>query len=82
MAVILSVSIDSKQKQFLDEIKVSPSALLQRSINELMQNSDISKEYVEGLKKNIGFLQKTISKQGTFIDKNGLMQDYLQFEDV
>lgn len=82
MAVILSVSVEQRQKEFLDEVKLSPSAILQRAINEMMERQEVSKEYVEGLRKNMGFLQKTIAKQGTFIDKNGLMQEYLRFEDV
>lgn len=82
MAVILSVSVEQRQKEFLDEVKLSPSAILQRAINEMMERQEVSKEYVEGLRKNMGFLQKTIQKQGTFIDKNGLMQEYLRFEDV
>lgn len=82
MAIILSVSIEQKQKEFLDELKLSPSALLQRSINEMMAAQSVSKEYVNGLHNNIKRLQQTITKQGTFIDKNGLMQEYLNFEDV
>lgn len=82
MAVILSVSVEQRQKEFLDEVKLSPSAILQRAINEMMERQEVSKEYVEALRKNMGFLQKTITKQGTFIDKNGLMQEYLRFEDV
>lgn len=82
MAVILSVSVDSKQKAFLDEIGVSPSGLLQRSINELIENHKVSTEYVQQLQRNISLLQNTISKQGNFIDKKGLMPEYLETEDV
>lgn len=78
MAVILSVSIDSKQKAFLEEIKVSPSALLQRCINELMQNTEISKEYVQKLQSRMSMLQETITKQGEFINNKGLWEEYMK----
>lgn len=80
VAEIISVSIDRKQKEFLEAMKLSPSAILQRSINELMERNEVSPEFVKGLQKSISFLQETIQKQGTFIDKNGLMQEYLHFE--
>jgi hypothetical protein len=82
MAIILSVSVDAKQKQFIDDLKLSPSSLLQRVLNEMMQNSMVNQEELKGMHKNISLLQGTIRKQGTFIDKHGLFQEYLQFEDV
>lgn len=82
MAIIITVSLSKEQLSFIRETKLSPSAILQRSINEMMTRNEVSPEYVKGLQQNIHLLQKTITKQGTFIDKNGLMQRYLEFEDV
>lgn len=82
MAIILSVSIDIKQKEFLDELKLSPSALLQRVLNDMMKDYALNLAETKNLYKNVGLLQGTISKQGTFINKHGLMSEYLDFEDV
>jgi hypothetical protein len=82
MAIIKSVSIDKRQDEFISSVGLSLSGLLQTKINELMTDDKVSKEDFQAIKKNMGFLQGTIKKQGTFIDKHGLMQEYLQFEDV
>lgn len=82
MAIIISVSIDKRQAEFIRDTKLSPSAVLQRSLNEMIQRCEVSPEYVKQLQQNMSLLQKTITKQGTFIDKHGLMQEYLNVEDV
>jgi post-segregation antitoxin (ccd killing protein) len=81
MAIILSVSIDKQQADYLTETKLSPSALLQRTINELMERHEVSPDYVKHLQNNIQRLQETIQKFGSFVDKRGLMQEYIK-EDV
>ena len=81
MAIIISCSIDKGQSQFIADTKLSPSAILQRSINEMMERSNISPDYVKQLQTNIKLLQETITKFGSFIDKRGLMQEYIN-EDV
>lgn len=79
MAVILSVSIEPKQKEFLDELKLSPSALLQRSINELMLTQGVSKEHLEEMRKKMLRLQDIVMRQGTFIENHGLSTEFLEF---
>ena len=81
MAIIISCSIDKRQAQFIADTKLSPSAILQRSINEMMKRNEVSPDYVKTLQLNIVRLQQTITKFGTFIDKRGLMQEYID-EDV
>jgi hypothetical protein len=78
MAIILSVSIDSAQKSFLDELSLSPSALLQRTINDLMVNSSISNKEVRAIQERVKLLQQTIQKQGDFIQNSGLMPEYIK----
>jgi len=82
MAVVISVSIDKEQKQYLEELGVSPSGLLQRSINELIENHKVSNDFVNKLQSRIQFLQDVVTKQGTFIEKKGLMPVYLNEVDV
>jgi hypothetical protein len=82
MAIILSVSVDKEQAEFLKETKMSPSSILQRSINELMARQEVSKEYVQGLQANIKRLQNILTRQGEFIQKKGLAADFLETENV
>lgn len=78
MAVIISVSLEPKHKEFLDEMKVSPSALLQDSINDKIESYRVSRIALDQLKDRIASLQETITKMGTFIEKKGLFDEYLR----
>jgi len=82
MSVIISCSISEKQSAFVKEMGLSNSALLSRAINECMEISGVGQEEIKSLRKNITLMSSTLKKQGTFIDKHGLMQEYLTFEDV
>ena len=77
MATIISVSLGKEHKDFIDEMGISPSELLQRSINDLIESSKISQKQVQELTRKINFLQETINKQRDFIESNGLMDKFL-----
>ena len=77
MATIISVSLSKEQKDFIDEMAISPSELLQRSINDLIESSKVSQKQVQELTRKIGFLQETINKQRDFLESNGLMDKFL-----
>lgn len=77
MATIISVSLSKEQKDFIDEMAISPSELLQRSINDLIESSKVSQKQVQDLTRKISFLQETINKQRDFIESNGLMEKFL-----
>ena len=78
MAVIISVSLDQKHKEFIDEMGISPSGLLQRSINSLIEDQRVSQKYVDELKGKIERLQTTITSMGNFIDKHNLFEEYVK----
>lgn len=78
VANIISVSLNKEQKEFIDEMHLSPSDLLQRSINDLIENNKISQKRVDELQRNIARLQDVIFRMGTFITKKGLEQEWLQ----
>lgn len=77
MATIISVSLGKEHKDFIDEMGISPSELLQRSINDLIESSKVSQKQVQELQRKIIFLQETITKQREFIETNGLMDKFL-----
>ena len=77
MAHIISVSLGQDQKDFITEMGISPSELLQRSINDLIESSKVSRKQVDELNRRIGVLQGTIEKQRDFIETQGLMDKFL-----
>jgi len=76
MAVIISVSLNQIHKDFLDEMKVSPSALLRDCINDKIESFKVSRIAIDQLQSRISSLQETITKMGTFIEKHGLFNEY------
>jgi Arc/MetJ-type ribon-helix-helix transcriptional regulator len=77
MSTIISVSLDAKQKEFIDEMDISPSELIQRSINDLIESSKVSEKQVRELTRKIASLQEVLNKQRDFIETNGLMNKFL-----
>lgn len=79
MANIISVSLSKEQKEFLDEMGLSASALLQRSINDAIDSQRISQKLVKDLQNNIMRLQETLKKYGTFIEEQHLTDSWLKY---
>jgi len=79
MQVIKSVSISQQQAQFIEEMEISASDLLQRSINDIIESSKVSAKQVQELNRKIVILQETIGKQRDFIEAKGLMDAFLGF---
>ena len=77
MSTIISVSLSSKQKEFIDEMAISPSELIQRSIDDLIESSKVSQKQVQELTRRIAGLQEVLNKQRDFIEANGLMDKFL-----
>ena len=77
MSTIISVSLSSKQKEFIDEMAISPSELIQRSIDDLIESSKVSQKQVQELTRRIAGLQEVLNKQRDFIETNGLMDKFL-----
>lgn len=77
MSNIISVSISKEQSDFIDEMDISPSKLLQDSINVAMENTKISQKVLDEFKRKILALQDTLNMQRTFIERKGLMDDFI-----
>lgn len=76
MAVILSVSISKEQQDFLNEMNLSPSELIQTAIEQEKIRSRVSVELLKQKETTISYLQKKLTEMGTFISDNGLMDKY------
>ncbi len=77
MSTIISVSLSAKQKEFIDEMAISPSELIQRSIDDLIESSKVSQKQVQELTRRIAGLQEVLNKQRDFIETNGLMDKFI-----
>jgi len=78
MSTIISVSITPQQKQFIDEMAISPSELLQDCINQQIESNKVSVKLLEELNRKIAVLREVIDKQRDFIESKGLMDDFIK----
>lgn len=74
---IISISINEEQKKFLQENKVKPSKVFQKSVEELMKKEDINLK--EELRKR-EVLQKLNSELKEFISLKGLNEEWINFK--
>lgn len=80
MTNILSVSISNEQAQFLRETGFSASKLLQQAINSLMEttNEGDLKQLLNHKQNKIASLLETVTNQRDFMEKQGLLNEYLK----
>lgn len=83
MTQIISVSIDEKQKQWLEQHKMnkdcSPTFLLRRAIHEKMQ--EMGDEYFEDIKsmrKKLETFQELQQNLRQFVQDRGLIDEFLE----
>ena len=82
MVSIISVSVDERQKNWLDSVKglkdCSPTFLLRRAIHEKMQ--EMGQEYLEDIKtmrKKVEMFSDRFQKTINFLDERGLKNEFL-----
>ena len=78
MANIISVSITSEQAEFLQEMDLSPSKLLQSRIDEILESNKVNVRQIQEKERKISFLMETINKQRDFIEAKGLMNEFCE----
>lgn len=78
MANIISVSITSEQAEFLQEMDLSPSKLLQSRIDEILESNKVNVRQIQEKERKIAFLMETINKQRDFIEAKGLMNEFCE----
>jgi hypothetical protein len=78
MSNIISCSISEEQKKFIEEMGLSPSELLQNSINEEINSLRVSQTIIKDLNRKIRSLIDTIDKQRKFIESKKLIEEFLK----
>lgn len=78
MTKIISISLTDEEKQFLEDMELSPTALLKNKIQELQGG-------LMGARKRVAELEASIEKHSAykqnladFINKKGLMDEFLE----
>ena len=79
MANIISVSLSQEQINFLDEMDLSPSKMLQGAIDQAIESAKVSAKQVAERDRKILFLQETINKQRLFIESKNLMDEFIKY---
>lgn len=77
MASILSVSITKEQEEFLEQMNMSPSKLLQNAITEEMVRSTSSLVALKDANGKISRLAATVERQRKFIESKKLLDAFL-----
>jgi len=75
-SVIISVSVDRKQAEFLDDKNLSPSDLIQQKINEQIALFESYNKESNVLRSNIQSLHEEIGNLHSFIDVLGKFDEY------
>jgi len=74
--------VSDEQAKALDEMKLSPSKLLQKKIDELTEQYnlgyDMNKERIDELFKNIESFKKIMYKQRDYMEKRGILEDFIK----
>jgi hypothetical protein len=78
MTEILSVSITKEQKNFLEDTKISPSALLQDAINKSIDFHKVSFEKMQEINRKLENWMQISFKYRDFINSKGLMEEFLK----
>ena len=76
MAQIITVSINEKQKNFLQEAELSPSELIQEKINEKMAQWQVYNTQLGKVIRVKDSLEQEMWKMHEFLDYIGKSKDY------
>lgn len=75
-AQIISISLTATEKEFLEYMELSPTALMKQKISELMTSSMAQRKEIAHLRENIAKLQDRISSFNIYLDEKNLLEDY------
>lgn len=78
-AKIISISLTGQEKEWLDDMELSPTALMKQKISEMMTSSLVQRKRVKELEDTIERLTKRIESLSNYINKKGLYDEYLAF---
>lgn len=79
-AIVTSISLTSQEKEWLDDMELSPTALLKQKISEMMTNSMAQRRRVAELEKNIEKLQNRLAFIYEFMEKEKVLEKLAIYE--
>lgn len=75
---IRSITLSDAENAFVDENKISPTAVIRTKVQELMEFRNIKPEYVQELQKKLDNWVKLANEQRDWIEKKGLLDEFLK----
>jgi len=77
MTKMFSVTCPDSMGEFITEKEISPSYIFQNAVQQVIDTSKISEEFVKELQRKIERLALTVDKQREFIESKKLMEEFL-----
>lgn len=76
-AKIISISLTAQEKEWLDDMEISPTALMKQKITEMMTSSIAQRKRIKELEEKIENFVKRIDGLYSFLEEKGLTDEYL-----
>lgn len=80
MTKILSISVADSEKEYLESMDLSPTALFKQKLSEIMASGRAQAKRVEALEINIQKLQDRIALFYRFLETEKMFEKYANFE--
>lgn len=81
-AKIVSISLTQQEKEWLDDMDLSPTALMKQKIGEMMTSSLAQRKRVKELEEVVERLNKRLEKVYQFIESKGLYNELEGYNNV
>lgn len=76
-AKIISISLTAQEKEWLDDMEISPTALMKQKIMEMMTSSLVQRKRIKELEENVAKLQARVEDTYSFMKEKGVLDEYL-----
>lgn len=80
MAKIVSISMTEQEKEWLDDMEISPTALMKQKISEMMTSSLSQRKRIKDLEENIEKLVLRIEKMYQFMETKSILSEWESFQ--
>jgi len=77
-SITKTISLTKEQDDFINEQNISPSGIFQDKINEIMQMSKVTGAQLREEVRKRDIFQKLCEQARIFIEKKGLLNDWLK----
>lgn len=80
MSKIISISLTHQEKQWLEDMELSPTALIKQKITEMQVSTLAQRNRIKGLEANIQLMQNRVALLYKFIEEKKLFEEFAIFE--